>query len=203
MHSCPASDIISSDGKDMEGKEKATMYKASDFTKEYYKPGEVATYLGLTTQAIQQKDRRGELVFERTDTNRRILPRKALLDYLDKRNMLYNDGDEWRRDVVYARIDGEDDKQHGTLDSQALDVIEKMGSHMTNPLVIKECGTGEDRPEMRKLIKMVMQNRVRDIYVTSRDRIAEAGVGYLETAFAEHGTHIVTTHDGKRAKGDA
>lgn len=173
------------------------MYKKSDLTKAYYKTGEVASFLGITPRAVQLKDMRGELPFEHTDTGRRILSRDSLLAYLDKCNMLYDDEEAGRRDLVYARVSSQDQESHGDLDRQALFLIEHEGKDMRNPLILEECGSGMDakRPKLQQLIKMVMRNEIRNVYVTCKDRITRFGFEYLETAFAEHGTNIIAVRD--------
>lgn len=178
------------------------MYRKSDLTKAYYKTGEVASFLGITPRAVQLKDMRGELPFEHTDTGRRILSRDSLLAYLDKCNMLYDDEEAGRRDLVYARVSSQDQKSHGDLDRQALFLVEHEGKDMRNPLILEECGSGMDarRPKLQQLIKMVMRNEIRNVYVTHRDRLARFGFEYLETAFAEHGTNIIAVRDESQDK---
>ena len=178
------------------------MYRKSDLTKAYYKTGEVASFLGITPRAVQLKDMRGELPFEHTDTGRRILSRDSLLAYLDKCNMLYDDEEAGRRDLVYARVSSQDQKSHGDLDRQALFLVEHEGRDMRNPLILEECGSGMDarRPKLQQLIKMVMRNEIRNVYVTHEDRLARFGFEYLETAFAEHGTNIIAVRDESQDK---
>ena len=178
------------------------MYKRSDFTKEYYKAGEVAHYLGVTTRAVQGYDKRGILPFGRTETNRRMLAREYLLAYLDEHHMLARDEAD-RRDVIYARVSSQDQKQHGELDRQVMFLVETCGSDMMNPLVLKECGSGLNakRSKVQQLIKMAMNDEVRNVYVTHRDRLTRFGFEYLETAFSAHGTSIVVVKnpDDKRS----
>ena len=169
------------------------MYKESDFTKEYYKPGEVGKLLGISPRTVQDYDKRGQLVFDRSETGRRLVPRERLLAYLDSQNMLLRDNDVKRRDVIYARVSSQDQKQHGDLDRQVMFLIETCGSDLVNPLVLKEYGSGLNakRTKIQKLIQMVMNNEVRNVYVTYRDRLTSFGFEYLETAFAAHDTKIV------------
>ncbi len=76
------------------------------------------------------------------------------------------------------------------------------GGHQSFPLILEECGSGMDarRPKLQQLIKMVMRNEIRNVYVTHRDRLARFGFEYLETAFAEHGTNIIAVRDGSQDK---
>lgn len=171
------------------------MYKSSDFTKDWYKVGEVAKILGMSVRGVQEWDTRGVLTFDRTETGRRLLPKDRLLAYLEANNQLF--ADDGRRDVVYARVSSQDQKSHGDLDRQALFLIEHEGHDMRDPLVLKECGSGMNakRTKVQQLIRMVMNDEVRNVYVTYRDRLTRFGYEYLETAFAAHGTSIVVVRD--------
>lgn len=86
------------------------MYKRSDFTKKYYKTGEVAKILNLTIKTIQNYDHSGKLKFIRTTTNYRLMTREDLLDYLDKEGMLYDISLE-KKDVIYARVSSNEQKK--------------------------------------------------------------------------------------------
>ena len=169
------------------------LYRESDFTKEWYKPGEVGKLLGISPRTVQDYDRRGQLVFERTETGRRLVPRKRLLDYLDSQNMLVRDIDSGRRDIIYARVNSQNQKQHDDLDKQTIFLIETCGSNLVNPLVLKEYGSGLNakRTKVQKLIQMIMNDEVRNVYVTYQDRLTRFGFEYLETTFAAHGTNII------------
>ena len=178
------------------------MYKESDFTKEYYKPGDVGKLLGISPRTVQDYDKRGQLVFDRSETGRRLIPRERLLAYLDSQNMLLRDNDTKRHDVIYARVSSQDQKQHGDLDRQVMFLIETCGSDLVNPLVLKECGSGLNakRTKIQKLIQMVMNDEVRNVYVTYRDRLTRFGFEYLETAFAAHDTQIIVVKNADDEK---
>lgn len=178
---------------EFDGRSDRFLYKESLFVKEWYKPGEVGKLLGISTRTVQDYDRRGQLVFDRTETGRRLVSRERLLAYLDSQNMLMRDSENNRRDVIYARVSSNDQKQHGDLDRQAMFLIETCGSNLINPLVLKECGSGLNakRTKVQKLIQMVMADEVRNVYITYRDRLTRFGFEYLETVFAVHGTNII------------
>lgn len=166
------------------------MYRASDFVKPYYKTGEVARILGVGIRAVQGYDRRGLLRFDRTTTNRRMLSRERLLEYLDRNNML--SPDDGRRDVIYARVSSQDQKRNGDLDRQVLHIVETQSDRLVNPLILKECGSGlnDKRPKLQQLLDMVLEDKVRNVYVTYADRLTRFGYEYLRTVFTAHGTFI-------------
>jgi predicted site-specific integrase-resolvase len=81
-------------------------------------------------------------------------------------------------------------------------LIEACGFDLVNPLVLKECGSGLNakRAKVQRLIRMVMGDEVRNVYVTYRDCLTRFGFEYLETAFAAHGTNIVVVKDADDEK---
>ena len=167
------------------------MYKRSDFTKKYYKTGEVAKILNLTIKTIQNYDHSGKLKFIRTTTNYRLMTREDLLDYLDKEGMLCDISLE-KRDVIYARVSSNEQKTKGDLDRQAMFLIENV-DNLINPLVLKEVGSGlnDKRKKLMELINLVCNDQVRNIYVTYKDRLTRFGFNYLEEMFKNHDVQIV------------
>ena len=94
------------------------MYKRSEFTKRQYSTGEVAAYLGIRPQTVIVQDKKGMLPFHRSETNRRVMLREDLLKLLDERGTLYDDENVMRRDVIYCRVSGHEQKQKGDLDAK-------------------------------------------------------------------------------------
>lgn len=176
------------------------MYKRSDFTKKYYKTGEVAKILNLTIKTIQNYDHSGKLKFIRTTTNYRLMTREDLLDYLDKEGMLCDISLE-KRDVIYARVSSNEQKTKGDLDRQAMFLIENV-DNLINPLVLKEVGSGlnDKRKKLMELINLVCNDQVRNIYVTYKDRLTRFGFNYLEEIFKNHDVQIVVVKDKKEEK---
>ena len=73
------------------------MYKSSQFTQETYKTGEVAEILNLHYQTVIRYDKEGRLRFQRTGTNRRVLFREDLLQYLNEKGLLIDDTSDRKR----------------------------------------------------------------------------------------------------------
>jgi excisionase family DNA binding protein len=167
------------------------MYKESDFVKDLYKTGEVAKLLGVHTKTLQNYDREGKIKFQRSNGGHRIIFREDLLEYLDEHNMLLRDSHSTKRDIVYARVPDDTQKDNGELDKQALFIIENT-NNLINPIIIKEVGDGADdkREELQKIIRMVMQDQVNNVYVTNKDRLVFYGFHILETVFKCKGVGI-------------
>ena len=162
------------------------MYKISQFTKQSYKVNEVAKILNVTTKTVRALDSSGRLKAYRTDTNHRMIARSDLIEYLKKQNLISLE--ENKRDVIYARVSSFDQKKGGDLDRQALYLVEN-ATGITQPLILKEVGSGlnDKRPELLRLITMVCNNEVNNVYVTYEDRLTRFGFNYLKTMFDYHG----------------
>ena len=177
------------------------MYKVSDFTKIAYRTGEAAKILGLTTRTIQNYDKLGKLKVCRTEGNRRVIMREDLIAYLEDKGLIYDDTNSELHDVVYARVSGNDQKQSGDLDRQALYLIEN-AKDIQNPIILKEVGSGlnDKRKQLQKLLVMVGNHEVRNVYITYKDRLTRFGFHYLETMFEACGTSIIVVKDESNEK---
>ena len=177
------------------------MYRRSDFTKNAYRVREVAGFIGTTTQTIRNYDKQGLIKTERSDGNQRIILRDDLIDFLDKKGLIADSDDDNKHDVIYARVSSHDQKRGGDLDRQALFLAENIkGLH--DPVILKEVGSGlnDKRKQLQKLLKMVCNNEVRNVYVTYKDRLTRFGFHYLETMFLAHNVNIIVVKDTDQEK---
>lgn len=172
------------------------MYQVSDFTKSSYRVKEVAEFLGVSTKTIRRYDEEGKLNMHRTEGNHRIILREDLLCLLEEKGLLYNDSVMQKKDVIYARVSSHDQKRSGDLDRQIVFLIEHI-TGLQNPVILKEVGSGlnDGRVQLQKLLHMVCQGEVRNVYVTYKDRLTRFGYRYLETIFALHGVSIIVVKD--------
>ena len=76
-------------------------FTRENINKNYYTTGEVADLFQVSTKTIQKWDNKGILKFERSPTNRRVLPKEMLIEYLKSKNMFYEDESLSKRDVIY------------------------------------------------------------------------------------------------------
>ena len=70
-------------------------------------------------------------------------------------------------------------------------------NNLHNPLILKEVGSGlnDKRPQLQKLLKMVCNDEIRNVYITYKDRLTRFGYNYLETMFLEHNVNIIVVKD--------
>ena len=177
------------------------MYKASEFTKEVYKPKDVMQLLGVTHKTLYNYDEQGKLKFQRSESGRRILFRQDLLDYLNEKGLLLDDTDLEKHDYIYARVSSNKQALSGDLDRQVLFLIEQV-SDLQKPVILKEVGSGlnDKRPKLMKLMEDVMDGKVNNVYVTYKDRLTRFGYHYLEKIFHHYGVRIVVVKDMERIK---
>ena len=168
------------------------MIRLSTLTKDLYKPKEVEKVLGIASKTVYQWCSAGRLDFSVTQTGKRLYHRESIITQLEQMGLLLDDTGESRRDVIYGRVSSNEQKQKGDLDRQVLKIIETV-ENLKNPLVLKEVGSGlnDKRPKLKKLIKMIEDNRVRNIYVSYKDRLTRFGFEYLKTMAELHETNII------------
>jgi len=172
------------------------LYKTSDFVKPFYKPSEVAKLFGVSSQTIRNRISAGELGCSVTEGGHRLINREYLLEYLRESNMLYEDNAVDKYDVIYARVSSHEQKMKGDLDRQVTYILEHM-TGLQNVMVLKEVGSGlnDKRKQLLKLISLVLNNKVRCVCVTYRDRLTRFGFNYLKTIFEATGTDLFVLND--------
>ena len=177
------------------------MYQVTDFTKKAYRVKEVADFLGTTAQTIRNYDKQGLIKTARNDGNQRIILRNDLIEFLDNKGLIVHNEIDNKNDVIYARVSSHDQKRGGDLDRQALFLIENV-KDIRNPIILKEVGSGlnDKRKQLQKLLKMVCNNEVRNVYVTYKDRLTRFGYHYLETMFLAHNVNIIVVKDKDNEK---
>ena len=177
------------------------MFYSTDFTKSAYRVKEVADLLGVTSQSIRNYDKQGIIKTRRTEGNQRIVMREDLIDFLDSKGMVVKDETVGKKDVIYARVSSHDQKKNGDLDRQVMFLIDNV-KDTQNLVVLKEVGSGlnDKRKQLQKLLQMVCNNEVRNVYVTYKDRLTRFGYNYLHTMFLAHNVNIIVVKDKSKEK---
>lgn len=169
------------------------MIRTSELDKHIYRPKNIASFLGVTTRTLQNWDNDGKIEFQRDPvSNRRYMDRDDVLKLLQKHNRLICDDDSKKRDVIYARVSSRDQKKQGDLDRQAQFLIDQVDD-LQNVLVLSEVGSGlnDKRKKLQRLLKMVVNDEVKRVFITDEERLTRFGFHYLETIFNMQGVEIV------------
>ena len=167
-------------------------FTRENINKNYYTTGEVADLFQVSTKTIQKWDNKGILKFERSPTNRRVLPKETLIEYLKSKNMFYEDETLSKRDVVYARVSTYGQQIQGYLDRQ-VDYILSNRADLKNVLILKEIGSILDskRKKLLKLIDMILNDEVNRIFITHKERLTGFGFEYIEAICKHHDVEII------------
>jgi len=167
-------------------------YKKSDFTKNHYRPGEVARLLGVTARTVTNYADAGKLAVERGEAGQRIVQKSELLRYLSSRGLL--EKEETRKDAVYARVSTHKQAERGDLDRQVTDILAFAALQSPKDLlVLKEVGSGlnDNRKQLNKLLGMVLQGEISRIFINYKDRLTRFGFNYIEQVCKHAGVEIV------------
>lgn len=167
-------------------------FTRENINKNYYTTGEIADLFQVSTKTIQKWDNKGILKFERSPTNRRVLPKETLIEYLKSKNMFYEDESLSKRDVIYARVSTSKQQKQGDLDRQ-VDYILSNRADLKNVLIFKEVKSIFDskRKKLLKLIDMILNDEVNRIFITHKGVLTKFSFEYIETICNHHNVEIV------------
>jgi len=109
---------------------------------------------------------------------------------------LFNDINNSKVDVIYARVSSNEQKAKGDLDRQVSFLVQSV-KDLKNPTILAEVGSGLDdkRKKLDQLLDMVLQDKVDRIFVISRDRLTHFGFHYLEKVCSYHNVKIIVVKD--------
>jgi len=98
------------------------------------------------------------------------------------------------RAVIYARVSSRKQVEQGDLDRQ-VEALKKYAAEQGYEIVavIKDIGSGlkEQRPGLKRLLRLVTEKRIDVVLVTYRDRLTRFGFEYLHYFFEKHGVDVV------------
>ena len=171
------------------------MVKWSELTEDYYTSGDVAKLLGVVPMTIIGYDNKGILKFERTATNRRIISKENLVNYLNSVGLYLDDSKfNIRYDAIYGRVSTHKQAERGDLESQINTLL--AFSATQNPInlkIYKDIGSGlnDNRKDLLNLLNDIQQNKVDRLFITYKDRLTRFGFNYLQNICKFHNTTIV------------
>ena len=174
------------------------MISKNDLPKRYYSTGEVAELLGVVPMTVIRWDKVGKIKFSRTDTNRRVISKEDLIDFLKQQHLYIDLPDKNKMDIVYARVSTRKQVESGDLDRQVLSIIEQV-PNLNNLLILKEQGSGlnSNRKKMNKLLDLVMEDKVNRIFITYKERLSRFGYELIETICKKHDVDIIILNESQ------
>lgn len=170
------------------------MIHISELTKDFYKTGEIAKFLNVSTRTVQNYCMDGKLEEIFTATNRRLISKESFINYLTKHKLLVDDSLSTKYDAIYARVSTHKQKERGDLERQ-IDTISRFAIDK-NPKKLKifsdvASGLNDTRKQLNNLLDSVMNNEVDRIFINYKDRLTRFGFNYLMKICSKYNTEIV------------
>jgi len=139
-----------------------------------YKPKDFAELLGVSVKTLQRWDREGILKANRTPTDRRYYTYDQYLQFKG-----INSENDNRQTVIYARVSTRNQKDD--LQNQC---IEDYGS-----------GLNYNRKKWNQLLDEVMEQKIKTIIITHKDRFVRFGYDWFEKFCMRFHTTIVVVNN--------
>lgn len=156
-----------------------------------FKPKDFAELFGVSVKTLQRWDREGILKANRTPTDRRYYTYDQYLQF--KERQTEND----KRDIViYARVSLRN--QEGDLRKQ-IDFLKQFCN--AKGLIVDQCmediGSGLDynRKKWNYLLNEVMENSIKTIVISSKDRFVRFGYDWFEKFCEKYHTTILVVNN--------
>ena len=155
-----------------------------------YKPKEFAELLGVSVKTLQRWDREGTLTANRTPTNRRYYTYKQ---YLEFKGITEDDA---RKVVLYARVSTKNQKDD--LQNQTAFLRQFCNARgMIVDQCIEEYGSGlnYNRKKWNELLDEVMEQKIKTIVITHRDRFVRFGYDWFERFLSKYNVKIIVVNN--------
>ena len=156
-----------------------------------YKPKDFAELLGVSVKTLQRWDRDGILKANRTPTDRRYYTYDQYLQF--KGIQTEND---LRNVVIYARVSTRNQKDD--LKNQ-VDFLKTFCN--AKGIIVNQCiedfgsGLNYNRKKWNKLLEDVMEQKIKTIVISSKDRFIRFGYDWFEKFCMKFNTSIIVVNN--------
>lgn len=150
------------------------------------KPKEMAKRLGITVQTLRNWDNNGKLKAHRTPTNRRYYTEDQYQAYTGLQNSTK------RLNVLYARVStyGQKDDLQNQL-AFIRQYANAKGIIIDQEFTDIDSDLNYKRKKWNKLLNLVMQDKIGQIFITYQDRFVRFGFDWFDNLCKQHGTKII------------
>lgn len=158
-----------------------------------FKPQKFAELLGVTVKTLQRWDNSGKLKAYRTPTNRRYYTYEQYL--LFKNGSLSTEEDS-RLSVIYARVSTRNQKDDLKSQVEFLKTFCNARGMIIDE-VIEDFGSGlnYNREKWNALIEKVMNNEIKEIVISNKDRFIRFGFDWFEKLCQKFSTKIIIVNN--------
>lgn len=163
---------------------------------ENYKVSKFAEKIGVSIKTLQRWDRMGILIADRTPTNRRYYTNEHYLKFKNHNHLFNNDINDKRKVIIYARVSSRNQKDD--LKSQ----IEFLKIYCNaKGIIIDDCiedfgsGLNYNCLKWNNLLNEVMENKIKMIVITHKDRFIRFGFSWFEKLCKKFNTKILIVNN--------
>ncbi len=152
-----------------------------------YKPKDFAELLGVSVKTLQRWDREDILKANRTPTDRRYYTYDQYLQFKGIQNE-----EDTREIIIYARVSTKNQKDD--LKNQVAFLKQFCNA---KGIIINQCiedygsGLNYNRKKWNSLLEMVMEQKVKTIIISSKDRFVRFGYDWFERFCMKFNTNII------------
>ncbi|OON96593.1 MAG: hypothetical protein ATN32_06255 [Candidatus Epulonipiscium fishelsonii] len=149
--------------------------------------------MGVTTRTIENYCKKGILEEVVAISGRRTITRQSLINYLAKQRMIDINADN-RIDVIYSRVSTKKQEERGDLQRQIDSILCYCALQNPKDLeIFKEIGSGlnDNRKQLNKLLQLIMQSKVKRVFILYKDILTRFGFNYIEAICKNFNTEIV------------
>ena len=163
-----------------------------------YKPKDFAELLGVSVKTLQRWDREGILKANRTPTDRRYYTYDQYLQFKG-----INSENDNRQTVIYARVSTRNQKDE--LQNQVTFLRQFCNA---KGIIVDQCiedygsGLNYNRKKWNQLLDEVMEQKIKTIIVTHKDRFIRFGYDWFEKFCMKFHTTIPSVDKSTRARTD-
>ena len=156
-----------------------------------YKPKDFAELVGVSVKTLQRWDREGILKSNRTPTNRRYYTYDQYLQF-----KWINVETDSRQLVIYARVSSRNQKDD--LQNQVSFLRQFCNAR---GLIVDQCiedygsGLNYNRKKWNNLLEQVMEQKIKTIVITHKDRFIRFGYDWFEKFCAKFNTNIIVVNN--------
>ena len=156
-----------------------------------YKPKDFAELLGVSVKTLQRWDRDGILKANRTPTDRRYYTYDQYLQFKGIQTK-----DDIRDVVIYARVSTGNQKDDLRNQTEFLKQFCNAKGMIVNQC-IEDFGSGlnYNRKKWNKLLEEVMENKIKTIVISGKDRFIRFGYDWFEKFCEKFHTKIIIVNN--------
>lgn len=161
--------------------------------KKYYSTSELCKMFNVTPQCLLIWRKNGKLPYKKL-SSKTIVYDKKLIDEMFNNERSINE--DKKLNIGYARVSTQKQKNNLIKQSQVLrDYANASGVILDEIYTEVASGMNENREELNKIVKLVLDKKVDKIFITYKDRLTRFGFDYFKNIFELNGTEIVVLNN--------